>query len=225
MSTTYNAGTSFRDSQERPTQAIAIPVAAVLLTLVVGWAFVHRPARMQIAGLERQCQELAKAVDRLAGQSGAIDRSTKLLQLVNDQAAMVESAELSLATLDRFHSELAERVDHLQHLRGTLTDLTEIEQALLADRESLAQLTRSLRGLSDTNRQVVAEGTVIADVRQSLNVLDDLHVDLEDQRYNAISAAVALDELRQVCDGLLTAQDKVEAAAAVAERWGVAQRR
>lgn len=213
----------FGTSESYAAQSVAIPVAAVVLTLLVGWFCVHRPVQTQVAGLERQCIELARLVDRLADQSTAVAQSNKILEMVSTQAAVVQSAEVSLNKLENFHEELSNRLQNMQQFEAMSGCLAKIESTAVQERVALASTLEALQELSETHRLVIAAGATTPDVRQTLKLMDDLHLELDSQRQDAISATKVVEDLRQVCDGLLAARPQLETVGAVADRWNVTQ--
>ena len=204
-------------------QGAVLPVIAVGFTLLAGWLFVLNPAQRQIASLQQRCDELAVVVEKLAGESEAIQRSNTVLELVNSQAAAIDSAEASLTRLDRFHQELGQRLDTIQRRNTTLDCLTEIEQSAVLERQSLTSVLKSLNALEETHQLVTAGTSIVPDVQHSLNVLDDLHIELEAQREDAQAASDALSTLNEVCSALVASQSQVEGASGVVERWAITQ--
>lgn len=223
MSNSQTTDSRSQTPQSFSAQSVSIPVAAVLLTLLAGWFCALRPAQTQIAAIERQCNELARLVDRLNNHSAAVDQSNKLLEVVSTQAAIVESAESSLTKLDNFHQELLNRLQNIQQLDAMTDCLAEIESTAVQEREAMSGVLGALRELSETHHSVIAAGTPLPEVRRTLNLMDDLHLELDSQRQDAISAAKVVEDLGQICNGLLAARPQVETAAGVAERWNVTQ--
>ena len=67
--------------------------------------------------------------------------------------------------------------------------------------------------------------TIVSDAYEALQVLDNLHFELVDQRDAAQEAMATAHRLNQLCDGMAAADEKVDEAAAVAEQWAIVQNR
>lgn len=98
----------------------SVAIGAVA-TLTIAYACVVRPARLQVAGLERQLTMLADVVSRLDVAGGDVSATGRLLAALQDQAGQIESADAALRRIAAVQERLAAQTERLARLGSTLT--------------------------------------------------------------------------------------------------------
>jgi hypothetical protein len=79
--------------------------------------------------------------------------------------------------------------------------------------------------LGNVQYRVCQASGITSDIEVSLNLLDEVHLELLAQAHDMVDAIAAVKNIEQLCDGLLAVRPELAVATEVAERWSIAQQK
>lgn len=206
---------------------------ALLLGLLVGVVATHYATTVcLVSPLTRQVDELRVSVSamhrgvcRLADDSPGSAGSGSLLAAIGRQRETVDAAALTLTRLEVLSRRLTRQAARLEGLAAQSEQLDRVARLVTEQRELLGAADLALGEATELTRRLTASREATREARESAADLEAACDSLEGAAYSVVSAGVAVEDARRVCDVLVQSGPTLADALDAADRAAALGRR